>query len=141
MGHTVAYPLYPTAGQQRLGPEKVARLYGPIASVDGEKVATKGNTFELLPGCHVVHMQHNVGEGGWDGSWAATFGNVVFAFEMKAGHAYSIEVETDDNSGPIGRAMVKARERAPDGHRTLVPLVRAQEQIDECRRWAAAQGL
>ena len=139
IGSTPGYPLYPSSGTP-LPPEKLARLVGPIASVDGQKVATKGSTFDLLPGCHVVAMQHNVGSGTASGAMVATFGNVIFAFAMKPAYLYSIQLDMPETTGPTGWVTVKARERAPTGTAIALYPARGQADIDECRQWAKSAG-
>ena len=134
------YPLYPKVGAGP-GPEKVALLYGPVQTVDNQDVATRGRTFELLPGCHVVTLQRNIGAGTADGAWAANFPRLVVAFEMKPAHRYIINLTTPDTSAPVGRLVLTASEKAPDGTVVRVPFVRSDEDIRNCRHWAAAQGL
>ena len=136
---TTAYPLYPKVGAGP-GPDKVALLRGPIAFVDGSSVAGKGSTFELLPGCHVVRLQRNVGAGTEGGAWSATIPQIVFAFEMKPAHTYAVQTRTDDASGPRGRFEIFAQEYAPDGSRRRVPLA-GDYEIDACKTWAKSQGL
>jgi len=137
---TAGYPLYAKVGAGP-GREKVATLYGPIQTVDGETVAGKGQTFELLPGCHVVTLQRSVGEGTANGAWAANVGHLVIAFEMKAAHRYAIITEVDDSTSPVGHFRIVAREKAPDGTAVRVPFARSDDDVAHCRRWAQSQGL
>jgi hypothetical protein len=134
------YPLYPKLGDGP-GPDKVATLYGPIQSVDGQDVSHKGQTFELLPGCHVVTLQRNIGEGSASGAWAANFPPLTVAFQMKPAHRYAIASSMEDTSGPVGRVTIFAREKAPDGSTVRVPFARSEDDILSCRQWAEAQGL
>jgi len=134
------YPLYPRVGPGP-GPDKVALLYGPIQTVDDQNVGGKGQSFELLPGCHVVTLQRNIGAGTADGAWAANVGHVVVAFQMRPGHRYSIKMEIDDASGPVGHSRLIARDRGPDGAVIRVPFAGSNEDILNCRRWAEDQGL
>jgi hypothetical protein len=135
---TRGYPLYPRMGDGP-GIDKVALLQGPVQTVDGQSVAAQGQTFELLPGCHIVTLQRNIGAGTADGAWAADFGHLVVAFEMKPGHRYVISADFEDTSAPVGRAHVTARERAPDGSTLRVPFARSKEDIKSCRHWAESQ--
>jgi hypothetical protein len=135
-----AYPLYAKLGQGP-GPDKVSLLHGPIATVDGAVVSDKGMTFELLPGCHVVTLQRNVGQGNDSGSWAVNLPRITYAFEMKPGHSYSIRAERQDASGPKFWVWMVARETRPDGRTLRWPSVRGASDIDDCHHWAAAQGL
>jgi hypothetical protein len=134
------YPLYAKAGPGP-GADKVAMLYGPVQTVDDLDVAGKGQTFELLPGCHVVTLQKNVGEGTANGAWAANLPHLVVAFEMKPAHRYVISVDVPDSSAPVGRMYIMAREKAPDGTVVRVPFARGDEDILNCKRWAQSQGL
>jgi hypothetical protein len=135
---TRGYPLYARVGDGP-GPDKVALLQGPVQSVDGQSVAAQGQTFELLPGCHIVTLQRNIGAGTASGAWAANFGYLVVPFEMKPGHRYLISADFEDTSAPVGHAQVMARERAPDGSTIRVPFARSNEDIRACRRWAQSQ--
>jgi len=133
------YPLYPKLGDGP-GADKVATLYGPIQTVDGQDVSSKGRTFELLPGCHVVTLQRNIGEGSASGAWAANFPRLTVAFEMKPAHRYSITTDAKDTSAPVGRVTIFAREKAPDGSTVRVPFAGGDGDIVACRRWAESQG-
>jgi hypothetical protein len=136
---TTAYPLYAKVGPGP-GADKVATLYGPIQTVDDQNVSARGRTFELLPGCHVVTLQRNIGEGGADGAWAANLPRLVVAFEMKPAHRYTISSTSPDMSAPVGHIRLTASEKAPDGTVVRVPFARA-EDIRNCRNWARDQGL
>lgn len=137
---SVGYPLYAKVGAGP-GPEKVATLYGPVQTVDDQDVAARGRTFELLPGCHIVTLQRNIGEGSATGAWAANFPRLVVAFEMKPAHRYIINLTTPDSSAPVGRMVLTASEKAPDGRVVRVPFARSAEDVRNCRHWASAQGL
>jgi hypothetical protein len=134
------YPLYAKVGAGP-GPDKVALLHGPVQTVDDVNVAGKGQTFELMPGCHVVTLQRNIGAGTASGAWAANVGHLVIAFPMRPAHRYVIAMEIEESSAPVGRYMLVARERAPDGSVTRVPFARSDDDILSCKRWAEAQGL
>ncbi len=133
-----AYPLYPKidAGP---GPDKVALLRGPIALVDGARVSGKGPTFELLPGCHVVELERNVGGGSDNGGWSASLPRMIYAFEMRPAHLYTVETRADMGSGPRGKLRIIAEEHAPDGSVVLVPRARGSD-VSDCQHWAASQG-
>jgi hypothetical protein len=134
------FPLYSKVGDGP-GPDRVATLYGPIQTVDGQDVSRKGQTFELLPGCHVVTLQRNIGEGSANGAWAANLPRLTVAFEMKAAHAYVIRSDMGETSGPVSRVTIVAREKAPDGSTVRIPFARSEDDVSNCRRWAEAQGL
>jgi hypothetical protein len=134
------YPLYAKVGAGP-GPDKVAMLHGPVHTVDDYNVAGKGQTFELLPGCHIVTLQRNVGEGTAGGAWAANLPRLVIAFEMKPAHRYMINMDVPDTSGPVGRFHLTASEKTPDGKVVRVPFAGSDEDIRHCKRWAQSQGL
>jgi len=134
------YPLYPKLGDGP-GRDKVALLYGPVQIVDEQNVGGKGQTFELLPGCHVVTLQRNIGAGTAGGAVAANVGHVVIAFRMRAAHRYVITMELDDSTGPVGHYMLVAREKGPDGTIVRLPFARSDEDVISCKRWAQEQGL
>jgi len=137
---SVGYPLYAKVGAGP-GPDKVATLYGPIQTVDDQNVAARGRTFELLPGCHVVTLQRSIGEGSASGAWAANLPRLVVAFEMKPAHRYVISSTSPDASAPVGRIVLTASEKAPDGTVVRVPFARSAEDVRNCRNWARSQGL
>jgi hypothetical protein len=134
------YPLYAKVGAGP-GRDNVATLRGPVQTVDGHDVSGKGQTFELLPGCHVVTLQRNIGMGTASGAFAANVGRLVIAFPMRPAHSYTIVMEQDDSTGPVGRYTIVAREKAPDGSAVRVPFARSDDDITSCQRWAQAQGL
>ncbi len=139
VGTVAGYPLYPNSGV-RLAPDKVAQIEGPIFSIDGEKVAARGRVIDVVPGCHVVVMENNVTIGSSEGGWAFNVGHVIYAFETKPAHSYSIRVEVADSSGPYSTGSIKARERGPSGQVAVLHPARGPQDIDDCRRWAAKQG-
>ena len=128
-------PLYP--GESRPA-EEVARLTGPVATVDGMEVSRLGPAFALLPGCHVVVLKRKVGEGGVSGAWSADLGRVAYAFRMKAGNSYEIDIHTQPGSGGVGTAnvgdvKVKAVERDARGKALgAIAPVRNEAEIEAC---------
>ena len=134
------HPLYAKVGAGP-GPDKVATLHGPIQTVDDVNVAGKGRTFELLPGCHVVTLQRNIGAGTASGAFAANVGHLVIALAMRPAHRYVIAMEIEESSAPVGRYMIVAREKAPDGSATRLPFARSEDDIVNCKRWAQSNGL
>jgi hypothetical protein len=106
--------------------------------VDGGDVSSRGVSFELLPGCHIVQIGGDVGN--FDaqyGGWAASLPALTYAFRMRAGGTYTINLEQAPSlgQGPMGRAQIIARGEDSEGRSSVVPLVRSQEQIDSCLRW------
>jgi hypothetical protein len=132
-----AHPLY--EGDVRPGAE-VAKLSGPIAKVDGVDVSHLGSLFALLPGCHIVELPTQLGEGTSSGAWSANIGHVSFAFAMKAGRLYVIDTELQPggsasmgNAG-VGGVKVTAVERDADG-KAIAKLSRVHNKgdIESCR--------
>jgi len=124
------------SGQQRPR-EQVARLLGPITLVDGHEVSALGTSLELLPRCHVVEIGGRVGQvDPRQGGWAATLPHLVYAFQMRAGHSYVIEVQHDAalGFGPHGTGRVVAFEQDPHGRKAYVPFVRNRAEVAACLR-------
>jgi hypothetical protein len=130
----VPYPLYPAA-EPAPAPDQIATLAGPIGSVVGREVGDKGRTFSLLPGCHVVVLRRDVGGAGEGGAWSAHLSRIVCAFKMRGGRRYSVEIRTDDSTGPVGHFTIKAFERDAAGAATQLPAATSQEQIEDCMAW------
>ena len=136
-----ARPLYPGPARPMA---EVARLSGPVATVDGVAVPDKVSLFALLPGCHVVELQPKVGEGSVSGAWSAEIRHRVYALKMQAGSSYEIDVRllrgnTSLGSGTVGGVKIEAIERDAHGAivGTLAP-VRNQAEAAACR--ASAEG-
>ncbi len=108
------YPLYPPSAVPPAAAQ-IATLEGPINVVDDVNVSAKGRIFQLLPGCHIVTLERNIGEGGDNGAWTANLPRITYAFEMKPGHLYKIIVDVEMGSAMLGRMKLTARETAPDG--------------------------
>ena len=126
-------PLYPGSPRARY---TIALLIGPITRVDGRTVPSQGNTFELLPGCHIVEIGGS--EGAFSpqyGGWAVSFPHLTYAFEMRADRTYIIEFEPDPAIGraPNGSGRVVAREYDADGHNSVLPIARNSADIARCR--------
>lgn len=119
-------PLYAGGPRSR---DEIALLVGPIASVDGQRVAPRGNTFELLPGCHIVEIGGSEGAISSNSAWDVSFPHLSYAFDMRAGRIYSIEFDENPALGQleIGTGRVVARERYVDGHVSIVPIARASD--------------
>src|ERR1017187_308401 len=162
IGQIRAYPLYANPEQPR-PLQTLARLEGPIATVDGREVASKGTVFELLPGCHVVTLQRKIGAGSDDGAWSADLSPIVYAFRMRRGHRYSIEpsvrfgpgsqLALDDESqvhanveilgaagSTHGQLTIAARELDSTGAVVRVlPPARGGKDVEGCKSWVAEE--
>ena len=105
-------PLYSPADPPRPATE-IATLAGPIATVDGARVAKSGHSYALAPGCHQVT---NLGEwGGSDGMSAsmAHLPELTFSVLMHAGYSYVLEIAGGQAGIGIGMS-----ERNPSGEVT-----------------------
>jgi hypothetical protein len=132
------HPLYPNPEQRRPDSE-LARLFGPIGSVDGEDVRKLGKSFALLPGCHVVMLAEKTGEISTLGSGGYVTSlpeHAVWAFRMRGAHTYEIQVALDPATGPVGPLEIHAWDRDEKGGATEVPPIRNTLEVDECRKWA-----
>jgi hypothetical protein len=141
IGRVRAFPLYPHP-EHRRSPEAVAQLTGPVGQVDGVVVESLGTAFELLPGCHVVTLRRWIGEmssnGG--GAWSADLPTMVYAFRMRPGRLYAIDVDVRFRSSMYGTLKITAQER--DGAGALlaeVNLVRSSQDVERCMAWGAGQ--
>ncbi len=109
-------PLYEQP-QSTIAPERVVRLNGYVQLVDGRDVSSKGDSFELLPGCHVVvtpekwgHTEYNAGA---MVVWIT--GHVRYAIPMHAGRSYSIRVDADPQNSTGVTGVTTAREFDAEG--------------------------
>jgi hypothetical protein len=132
-------PLY--RGPER-PPEDVARLVGPIGTVDGKDVSGEGKAFSLAPGCHVVTLADKTGQInviGGQGGYVAILPHATYAFRMQPAHTYEIEVRLNQQSGPSGTFDLRAWDR--DGHGGSIQLSPATStaEIDDCMKWRARE--
>jgi hypothetical protein len=141
-GHmgTTPHPLYDGLARPA---QEVAVLSGPIATVDGVDVSRQGTLFSLLPGCHLVVLQSQIGEGGVSGAWSADIPKRVYAFRMKAGNSYAIDASLLPGNHAVGTANVggvkiTAVEQDSRGKKvgTIAP-ARSEAEIESCQAWAA----
>lgn len=139
VGRVRSYPLYPNP-EVRREPAKIARLTGIVATVDGVDVTSKGNTFDLAPGCHVVTLVRTIGQGGEHEPWTVDVPRWVYAFRMTGGNVYAIEHRVQLATDQNGTVAVSAVER--DGSGTIIGSVkpsRGGQDIEECKQWQEAQ--
>jgi hypothetical protein len=125
-------PLYP--GDPR-PPAEVARLVGPIGTVDGEDVSRMGKAFALLPGCHVVKLAPKTGQIntlGGSGGYVASLPAAIYPFHMQAGHTYEIEVVIESSSGSTGPILIRAWDRDGRGGSSEVSPATSTAEIDDC---------
>ena len=139
VGQVRSYPLYPNPEVRREA-GRVAKLTGPVATVDGVNVASKGKFFELAPGCHVVTLLRKIGEGYENAAWSEDLPKLVFAFKMTAGNVYSIETRHQMGTNQNGSVFVSAVER--DGSGMVIgqlPPSRGAADVEACKQWEKAQ--
>jgi hypothetical protein len=132
-------PLY--TGPER-PPEDVARLVGPIGTVDGQDVSGQGKAFSLAPGCHVVTLANKTGQIsviGGQGGYVANLPHVTYAFRMQRAHTYEIEVRLNQNSGPAGTFNLLAWDRDGHGGSSELSPVTSTAEIDDCMKWRASE--
>jgi hypothetical protein len=81
-------PLYPDA-QGRLPRDRVARVYGPIAVLDGRDVAQLGDAYEVLPGCHGLLTRRESLD---STTYVTMLGktSASFVVPLQAGHSYIV---------------------------------------------------
>jgi hypothetical protein len=133
-------PLYDGSSVPERERNNVAVLTGPVTVVDGKNVASLGQVFELLPGCHVAQIGGHAGHvDPIGGGWVATLPRLRYAFRMRAGHTYTIEVEPAPalGFGPTGDAQIIALDNDGQGNESEVPVVRGRDDIEACWKWTA----
>jgi len=135
VGQVRSYPLYPKP-EVRRDPGTIARLTGPVATVDGMEVADKGMTFDLLPGCHLVTLLREIGESNGNAAWMADLPLWVFAFKMRGGFIYSIEYQLRMGSAQHGSMAMSALERSGSGDvvGSFSP-ISSNQDVEDCRQW------
>ena len=129
--------LYPNPETPR-PPGEVARLSGPVATVDDRDVAKLGKSFALLPGCHVVKLAAKTGETSSTGSggYVTNLPSTIYAFRMRAQHSYDIDVRFDGSGGAtVGQVTIRAWDHDANGAAVEVAPVAADAEIDACLKW------
>jgi hypothetical protein len=123
--------LYP--GEPR-PPGEVARLFGPIGTVDGQDVAKYGKSFALLPGCHVVKLAAKTGEINTlgNGGYVVNLPPAVYVFPMQAQHSYEIQVQLEGGGSPTGRVVIRAWDRDANGAGLEVSPADSSAEIEAC---------
>lgn len=132
-------PLYTTQGAA-LPLASVAKLSGPVIAVDGREVNAKGGVFELMPGCHVVVTGGRTGR--FDqlyGGYVASMPKLTYAFRMRAGHSYSVELVPDRRTlGTLSYAQARVVAHDEDAHGSSVAVTEAHDaaSITACLAWS-----
>ena len=129
------YPLYPDP-QSRLPDARVARLVGPIGSVDGKDVSAQGDVFDLLPGCHIVQLHGDMARSNGNFYWVGPVPRFVFALRMKAGHRYILRREfVQDMSSTTDSIVAFAHEEDSAGASSPLSPVQRSDDIRVCKEW------
>jgi hypothetical protein len=127
-------PLYPASGGV-LPPDQVATLNGYVAEVDGQDVSEQVPPFELLPGCHIVYTPERWGSVTAGVTATAQTGKRPFAFPMRAGHFYRIEVITQVQTSISGSLEITGFETDAAGQQTRVfTAVTDPAELEACRK-------
>ena len=116
------YPLYPNP--PLLDEHGVAFLTGYVHDVDGKDVSANGQSFDLLPGCHIVGTPSKGGMMNSQAGVVFATGSHRFAIPMKAAHSYVIEVGASAQFNALaGPGLLLGREIDEAGHtsRTFAP--------------------
>jgi hypothetical protein len=108
------FPLYSSDGSYRKSSE-VAKLYGEFSTIDGRNVVRGGQSFELLPGCHVVVTRRTWVRGSTFGGMVANTPSFAFAMKMQANRTYVVEWESQIPTGLGGSIKLVAEELDADG--------------------------
>jgi hypothetical protein len=137
-GQPPAFAFYPNPEHPR-DRSMLAQLQGQIATIDGIDVEPYGTVFDVLPGCHVVSLRRKVGEGNVSGAWMADLGKRIYAFRMRSGYLYTIDISARFGSGAHGTLSIMAAERDATGRVVQeVPLARRYQDVEACRAWEGA---
>lgn len=126
-------PLYPAAGPTR-DVSEVAQLIGEVASVDGQSTSSGLNSFELLPGCHVVTTRTSWGKRDESGAMFGNMPRFSFAIMMVANRSYHFEYDLMNRTGSGGTLALKVYEKDVDGN-VLAEFQPAatQAELDRCQ--------
>ena len=116
-GHGRGYALYAATDTPRT-PEEVAQLTGYVEKVDGTNVTEHGQSFEVLPGCHLIVTPQSWGRVGESGGITWKTGHLTFALPMKAGRQYLVEVQAHRVGGASFGGRIVAFEKDMQGNVT-----------------------
>ncbi len=140
-------PLYPNAQTTRLPRDQIAEVAGPIERIDGNQVAGWRGYFDLLPGCHVVELEHRLSffvvgrPARGNGSYLLQLGplpTVTYALRMKAGARYVIRQEPHlGGFWTINGIYRSAREEQPNGPAIELAPTESADEIRACKEWEA----
>ncbi len=117
------YPVYPHP-ENALPRTAIARLYGPIATIDGVDVSVGAGAFDVAPGCHAV-VAVSVSSTPTTGRRSAGGRRLLprFILAMKAGYTYRLQFgltgmlteESDPSGEPTGVTNPYLWRMDPDG--------------------------
>lgn len=126
-------PLYAPDGQTRQESE-VAHLLGEFVTIDGQDVADSGQSFELLPGCHVVEPRARGGKRGTTGNTVTKTPTLRFAIHMVSGRRYVVEYVVTERTGRGGTLEFVAEEK--DSRGNFIATIRpasSEAELESCR--------
>lgn len=103
-----------------------------IKSVDGKDVSGLDTAFELMPGCHTVETASQLLVSNEVISWSGEVGARTFAFQMKAGHTYIVNVELRENMGSA-RVLIYGIEQDQAGREVQrVEAAKTEQEVRSC---------
>jgi hypothetical protein len=140
-----AYPLYPNPGRH-LDASEVAKLAALadsptsgalLKSVDGKDLPDQGmQTFELLPGCHVVQTPNDLVLASDYMAWRGNVGSRIFPLRMKPGHTYVIRLSLVQDMSGGARVSIRAEEQDLGGTTTATfEPAKSADEIRACLAW------
>jgi hypothetical protein len=131
-GNTRGKALFPESGPTRAENE-VARLTGEIGSVDGRDVSGEGQSFELLPGCHVVTTRTSWGKFEYGEGLYGNMPQQSFAISMQANRTYEFQYELVNRTGSGGTMVLHVRERDANARVIAELLAASADELAQCR--------
>ena len=140
-----AYPLYPNP-ERHLDASKVAKLAALtdaptsgalLKSVDGKDLPDTGTqTFELLPGCHVVQTSNNLTMANDYVAWRGMMASRVFPLRMKPGRTYVVRLSLIQGMSSDARVSIRAEEQDLAGATTATfDAAKSVDEIKACLAW------
>jgi hypothetical protein len=132
-GNTRGKALYPTTDGVTPAETEVARLTGEIGGVDGRDVSGQGQSFELLPGCHVVTTRTSWGKFEYGEGLYGNLQQQTFVIHMQPNRSYDFEYELMNRTGSGGTLALHVRERDANARVTaeLLPAT-SQAELANC---------
>lgn len=111
-GEEAAYPLF-SAKQPPPPASEIAKLAGPIDTIDGLRVVKYGSSFLIKAGCHDVTNRLTWGHSDNHSALIAHLPSLSFPVPMRGGYSYAMEIE-----GSTEGIRISMLERDPSGNET-----------------------